>query len=61
MYSSKELSHWVNFGKLPNRHLPGYFTDEENLKSLNVFGVIDDTLKHCPDVLEALKEYVNGI
>lgn len=58
-YSRKELSYWTNFGKLPKRQLPSYMDDDA--KSLNVFGVIDDTLKRVPDVLEALKEYVDGI
>ena len=60
-YSRKELSKWVNFGKLPKRRLPSYFTDTEELKSLNIFGVIDDTLKQVPDLKQALKEYVDGI
>lgn len=58
-YSRRELSNWYNFGKLPKRHLPSYMDDDA--KSLNVFGVIDHTLKECPEILEALKEYVDGI
>ena len=58
-YSRRELSRWVNSGELPKRHLPSYMDDEA--RSLNIFGVIDHTLKACPEVLEALKEYVDGI
>ena len=57
-YSRKELSNWYNFGKLPKRKLPIYITNEE--EGLDVFGVIEDTLKNEPGILDALKEYITG-
>ena len=57
-YSKKELAYWYNFGKLPKRQLPSYMDDDA--KSLNIFGVIDDTLNKVPEIKEALKEYVDG-
>lgn len=59
-YSQKEKSYWYNFGEMPKRNLPSYYADSEEMQSFNIFGVIDHTLKACPEVLEALKEYVNG-
>ena len=58
-YSKKELSNWYNFGKLPKRHLPTYMNDDA--VALDVFGVIQDTLKQDPEALESIKEFVDGI
>lgn len=57
-YSKKELSNWYNFGELPKRKLPRYYT--ESLNYLDVFDVINDTLETYPDLIEALKEFING-
>ena len=58
-YSKREISKWVNFGELPKRKLPTYMGKEP--VAMDVFQVIDDTLKVYPDLNEAIKEYVDGI
>ena len=63
IHTPKEVSEWVNFGHFPETEkLPDYLT--EDCISLDVYGVITDTLKRVKNkavVIEKIKMIIDGV
>lgn len=63
IHTAKEVSQWVNFGHFPEEEkLPAYLT--EDCISLDVFGVVEDTLDKVKDkklIAEKIKMILDGV